>query len=120
MRVSTASPIVCTLLLTLFVASSALAATSLFRVEQRWYMSPGPTVTESGGAGMYQLFIQPDTTRTAKGEYLYPPPTAVVELGNPIGGAFTLPQSFITTMYTGTLTPKTAWPGYTTTYYYWA
>jgi hypothetical protein len=69
---------------------------------------------------MDQGYIQPYTARTKMGEYRYPPPTAVVAPGNPIGGAFTLPQSFITTMYTGTLTAKTAWPGYTTTYYYWA
>jgi hypothetical protein len=56
--------------------------------------------------------------RTKKGEYLYPPPTAVVAPGNPIGGAFTLPQSFLTFSDVGTLTPRTAWPGYTTTYYY--
>jgi hypothetical protein len=67
---------------------------------------------------MDQGYIQPDTTRTAKGEYLYPPPTAVVEPSNPIGGAFTLPQSFLTFSDVGTLTAKTAWPGYTTTYYY--
>jgi hypothetical protein len=70
---------------------------------------------------MDQGYIQPPATNftTRKGA-TYPPATAVVEPGNPVGGAFTLPQSFITTMYTGTLTPKTAWPGYTTTYFYWA
>jgi hypothetical protein len=67
---------------------------------------------------MDQGHIQPSTMRTAKGEYLYPPPTAVVAPGNPIGGAFTLPQSFLTFSDVSTLTPKIAWPGYTTTYYY--
>jgi hypothetical protein len=37
-----------------------------------------------------------------------------VEPGNPVGGAFTLPQSFITFSGTFTITPKTGWPGYTT------
>jgi hypothetical protein len=92
----------------------------LFRVEQRWHNFPNPGVTPAG-AGMDQGYIQPPATNftTGKGA-TYPPATAIVAPGNPIGGAFTLPQSFITTMYTGTLTPKTAWPGYTTTYYYWA
>jgi hypothetical protein len=97
---------------------SARADTALFRVEQRWHGFPNPAVTP-GGAGMDQGYLQP-STRTAMGAYRYPPATAIVEPGNPVGGAFTLPQSFITTMYTGTLTPKTAWPGYTTTYFYWA
>jgi hypothetical protein len=46
-----------------------------------------------------------------------PPATAIVEPGNPVGGAFTLPQSFITFSSTFTITPKTGWPGYTTTIY---
>jgi hypothetical protein len=66
---------------------------------------------------MYQAYIQPYTTRTMMGEYLYPPPTAVVEPGNPIGGAFTLPTGFINVTRTYSLTPKTAWPGYTTVVY---
>jgi hypothetical protein len=37
-----------------------------------------------------------------------------VEPGNPIGGAFTLPQSFITPIGTYTIFAKTGWPGYTT------
>jgi len=96
---------------------TALADTALFRVEQRWHTFPWPAVTP-GGAGMDQGYIQPNTTRTRKGEYLYAPATAVVAPGNPIGGAFTLPQSFLTFSVVGTLTPKTAWPGFTTTYYY--
>jgi hypothetical protein len=67
---------------------------------------------------MDQGYIQPNTARAKNGEYVYPPPTAIVEPGNPIGGAFTLPQSFLTFSTVETLTPKTAWPGYTTTYYY--
>jgi hypothetical protein len=118
MRGSTASSIVCTLLLTLSVASSALADLALFRVEQRWHTFPVPPVTTPGGAGMEQGYIQPNTARTKNGEYVYLPPTAIVEPGNPIGAAFTLPQSFLTFSTVETLTPKTAWPGYTTTYYY--
>jgi hypothetical protein len=117
MRRSIVSAIVCALLLTLSVASSALAELALFRVEQRWHTLPFPAVTP-GGAGMDQGYLQPSTARNGKGEYRYPPPTAVVVPGNPIGGAFTLPQSFLTFSVVDTLTPKTAWPGYTTTYYY--
>jgi len=47
------------------------------------------------------------------GAYNYPPPTAIVEPGNPIGGAFTLPSGFIDFVGQYTLTPKTAFPGYT-------
>jgi hypothetical protein len=39
---------------------------------------------------------------------------ATVEPGNPVGGAFTLPQSFISYIGTFTTTPKTGWEGYTT------
>ena len=56
---------------------------------------------------------------TPQGNYFDPPATAIVEPGNPIGGAFTLPQSFI--KYTGTTTPgypKTIRPGYTTIIYW--
>jgi hypothetical protein len=102
----------------LLVAGSALADTALFRVEQRWHHNPGPPVTTPGGAGMYQRYIEPKVTKTAMGtEYLYPPATAIVEPGNPIGGAFTLPSGFINVTGTFRLTPKTAWPGYTTTFY---
>ena len=119
MRCSTASPIVCTLLLTLSVASSALADTALFRVEQRWHDRPTHPVITPGGAGMYQRYIEPKVTKTAMGtEYLYPPGIAIVEPGNPIGGAFTLPSGFINVTGTFRLTPKTAWPGYTTTTYF--
>jgi len=123
-RVGLLAPLAGVLLFGLAVAAgsllapeTALADPALFRVEQRWHTFPNPPVT-TGGAGMDQGYIQPYTARTAKGEYLYPPPTAKVAPGNPIGGAFTLPQSFLTFSDVGTLTPKTAWPGYTTTYYY--
>jgi hypothetical protein len=118
MRCSTVSPIVCTLLLTLSVASSALADTALFRVEQRWHDSPRPAVTTPGGAGMYQGYILPYYLDTPAGRYLDPPATAIVESGNPIGGAFTLPQSFIT--FTSSYTTgsfKYFRPGYTTYFY---
>jgi hypothetical protein len=87
----------------LLVAGSALAAEALFRVEQSWHNFPNPPVTTPGGAGMYQAYIQPHVTKTAMGaDYIYPAPTAIVEAGNPIGGKFTLPQSFID--YSGTFT----------------
>jgi hypothetical protein len=98
----------------LLAPEPALADTALFRVEQRWHNFPNPPVTSPGGAGMDQAYIQPYTTRTAMGEYNYPPGIAIVEPGNPIGGAFTLPQSFIDYSGTFTRTPKTGWPGYTT------
>jgi len=102
----------------LLAPESALADLALFRIEQRWHNFPNPPVTSPGGAGVDQGYIQPGITKTKRGGYLYPPPRAVVAPGNPIGGAFTLPQSFLTFSVVGTLTPKTAWPGYTTTYYY--
>ena len=81
----------------LLVAGSALAELALFRVEQRRHNFPNPPVTTPGGAGMDQGYIQPYTTNftTGKGA-TYPPGIAIVAPGNPIGGAFTLPQSFIT------------------------
>ena len=100
------------------IPTQAEAGSALFRIEQRWHNFSNPPVTTPGGAGMYQGYIQPGLTETMMGEYLYPPPTAVVAPGNPIGGAFTLPQSFLTFSVVSTLTPMTAWPGYTTTYYY--
>jgi hypothetical protein len=103
----------------LLAPETALADTALFRVEQRWHNSPNPAVTSPGGAGMYQGYIQPYYVDTTAGNYLDPPATAIVEPGNPIGGAFTLPQSFIT--YTGSYTgsgPKTRYPGYITQSYW--
>jgi len=106
----------------LLVTGTALADLALFRVEQRWKggnLYPRVhTPNYDGWAGMEQGYIQPYTSKTAMGEYHYPPPTAVVAPGNPIGGAFTLPQSFLTFSEVRTLTAKTAWPGYTTTFYY--
>jgi hypothetical protein len=100
----------------LLVAGPALAAEALFRVEQRWHNAPFPPVTTPGGAGMDQGYIQPYTTKTAMGtEYIYPAPKAIVEPGNPIGGVFTLPASFIDITFTNVITPNTGWPGYTTT-----
>jgi len=100
----------------LLVAGSALAETALFRVEQSWLNFPGPAVTAPGGAGKYQAYIQPyNYGRTAMGAYTSPPGTAIVESKNPVGGQFTLPQSFIDVVFTNTITPKTGWPGYTTT-----
>jgi hypothetical protein len=64
---------------------------------------------------MDQAYIQPHLTKTAMGaDYIYPAPKAIVEPGNPIGGAFTLPQSFFSYSGTFSITPKTGWQGYTT------
>ena len=99
----------------LLAPETALADPALFRVEQSWHINPGLHVTTPGGAGMYQGYIQPYTTKTAMGtEYIYPPGIAFVEPGNPIGGKFTLPTGFINVAGTFTITPKTGWPGYTT------
>ena len=105
----------------LLLAGSALADTALFRIERRWHQFPSPAVTP-GGAGMYQGYIFPYYLDAVgkPGNYQSAPATAVVARGNPIGGAFTLPQSFFYSHYTGTNTPKTAWPGYTTTFFYHA
>jgi hypothetical protein len=69
-------------------------------------------VTTPGGAGMYQGYIQPYIIPTFPASDL-PPATAIVEPGNPIGGAFTLPQSFITGsgFFHGDVE---IWPGYRT------
>jgi hypothetical protein len=100
----------------LLVAGSALADTALFRVEQRWHNFPNPPVTTPGGAGMYQGYIQPYLTKTEMGAYVYPPATAIVEPGNPVGGAFTLPQSFIASSFTSWTTAKW-WHGWYADYY---
>jgi hypothetical protein len=104
----------------LLVAGSALADTALFRVERSVHNFPNPAVTTPGGAGMYQAYIQPYVTPTVKGGYIYSAAIAIVEPGNPVGGAFTLPQSFFT--YTGSFLssgPFTRYPGYQT-HYYWS
>jgi hypothetical protein len=99
----------------LLVAGSALAELALFRVEQSWHVFPNPPVTTPGGAGLFQWYIEPYTTRTPMGEnYIYPPATAIVASGNPTGGAFTLPTKFISLIGTYTLFANTGWPGYTT------
>jgi hypothetical protein len=100
----------------LLAPEPAPADLALFRVEQRWYNSPNPPVTTPGGAGMYQGYVIPYYLDLKTGGYLDPPATAIVEPGNPVGGAFTLPQSFITfTGWSVLGSAKTIWPGYTTT-----
>jgi hypothetical protein len=108
----------------LLVAGSALADTALFRIEQSWHNFPNPPVTMStpngdrSGAGLYQGYLQPYVTRSqGMNEYLYPAPTANVTEDNQQGAPFTLPQSFIQVTFVNTITPKTGWPGYTTTTY---
>jgi hypothetical protein len=106
----------------LLIPASALAQQALFRIQQAWHGFPNPGVTP-GGAGLYQGYVVPYYLPDAVGKpglYVYPPATAGVAPGNPVGGAFTLPAAFLDVYSTGTLTPKTAWPGYTTTYYYHA
>jgi hypothetical protein len=95
----------------LLIPETALAAQALFRVEQHWHKYPNPGETVPGGAGLYQGYIQPYT-------YYYNPAVATAQPGNPVGGAFTLPQSFIT--YTGTfgISYGWVWPTGYTTYWY--
>jgi hypothetical protein len=52
----------------LLTPATATAELALFRVEQRWHNFPNPPVTTPGGAGMYQGYIQPYTTKTTMGE----------------------------------------------------
>ncbi|MBW2542010.1 MAG: hypothetical protein JRF15_07965 [Deltaproteobacteria bacterium] len=102
----------------LLVIGSAQADMALFRVEQRWYDSPNPPMTTPGGAGTYQAYIHPYYVDTPHKLYLRPPATAIVEPGNPIGGAFTLPTGFINVIYTFTIGGSfPVWPGYTTYFY---
>jgi hypothetical protein len=110
----------------LLVAGSALAQAlvgeALFRIENRSNGFPSPPVTV-GGAGQYVGYLQPYYLNTAAktGPYTLPPATAKVVPFNPVGAPFSLPQSFFVSDYCDpcTLTPKTAWPGYTTTYWYY-
>jgi hypothetical protein len=99
----------------LLVAGSALADTALFRVERKFYGAPFPGVTTPGGAGVYERFIDPYYVDFSWGAFLYPPATAIVEPGNPIGGAFTLPTGFSEYVGYDSVTPNTRFPGYTTT-----
>ena len=99
----------------LLAPESALAEqpeSALFRIEQRWHNSPNPAVTP-GGAGMYQGYIYPYYVDAKWGFYFHPPATAMVAPGNPIGGAFTLPQGFLTSYTTCSFCPDR--PGYQTT-----
>jgi len=91
-----------------------LAETALFRVERAFHNFPNPAVTSPGNAGHYTAYIQPYATPSAMGGYVYSAATTTVEPGNPVGGAFTLPQSFFGWSGDNTITPKTGWPGYTT------
>jgi len=98
----------------LLAPETALAAKYLFRVERQFYSAPLPPATTPGGAGRYMYYIQPYVSTDGMGNYNYPPAMAIVEPGNPIGGAFTLPSGFIDFRGTYTITPKTGWPGFTT------
>jgi hypothetical protein len=105
----------------LLVAGSALAqGQAFFRIERGSHGFPSPPVTPYG-AGKYQGYLLPyylyPVTKT--GNYDQPPATADVVPHNPIGAPFTLPQSFFISEYVDILTPKTAWPGYTTSYWYY-
>jgi len=95
----------------LLFAGTALAETALFRVERAFHNFPNPAVTSPGNAGHYTAYY---ATPSAMGGYVYSAAKATVEPGNPVGGAFTLPQSFFGWSGDNTITPKTGWPGYTT------
>jgi hypothetical protein len=104
----------------LLAPETALADTALFRVEQRWHNFPLARMTTPYSVGMYQGYIYPYYVDTPWGHYSHPPATAIVEPGNPIGGAFTLPTGFIQVSWVNSDWSR-YFPGYTTTtyaYYY--
>jgi hypothetical protein len=43
----------------LLIPGSALADTALFRVERKFYQAPFPPVTTPGGAGLYEVYVEP-------------------------------------------------------------
>jgi hypothetical protein len=57
-------------------------------------------------------------TRRTQASFLEPGGRAVVESGNPVGGAFTLPTGWLGYTATNTAFPSTAWTGYLTQIYY--
>jgi len=69
----------------LLVPEAASAATALFRVERQFFGSPQPPATTPGGAGRYIVYVEPYVSTDGKGNYNYPPATAIVQPGNPIG-----------------------------------
>jgi hypothetical protein len=103
------------------VGQPASADQALFRVQRTFLGAPFPAVTP-GGAGRSILSLEPykpwffsitsmGATGAATGASS-PPGVATVASGNPIGGAFTLPQGFIAYQGTNTLYPSTAFTGY--------
>ena len=99
----------------LLAPETALADTALFRVERQFYGAPLPAATSPGGAGRYMSGIRPWVVLTRNGENYYSPPAeAIVEPGNPIGGAFTLPSGFIASSYASVGPPFPGPPGYYT------
>jgi hypothetical protein len=65
---------------------------------------------------MFQGYIYPYYVDTPAGNFLDAPATAIVEPGNPVGGAFTLPQSF-STFKGSTYSYWSGRAGYSTTTY---
>jgi hypothetical protein len=94
----------------LLVAGSALAEMALFRIEKQFYGAPLPAATTPGGAGRNMSLIYPYVSRDGW-NHQAPPATAIVEPGNPIGGAFTLPSGF--SSFNGFTLPRPYYhPGY--------
>ncbi len=105
----------------LLAAAPAPAELELFRVERKFFGPPQPGIFTSapqspngspGGAGRYVAYIEPFTGFGQLNKYYYPPATAIVKAGNPVGAAFTLPARFIDTSFMVTRTGKTGFAGY--------
>ena len=80
-------------------------------------VSSVPSPVPVSASPEYQGYIQPYVTTDGMGNYFYPPAEAIVEPGNPIGGAFALPTGFIR-IATLISDWSRAWPGYTTLSYW--
>src|SRR5262245_52231670 len=113
----------------LLVSEPAAAEKRLFRVQRSFFGAPFPPVRERtqtamgkwipiksmgvtiplyGGAGRYENYLEPGTFNMVG-----VPSTAIVATGNPKGGKFTLPRSFIKFAGTTKAYSSTAFTGYT-------
>jgi hypothetical protein len=109
----------------LLAPEPAQADKALFRVERKFFGAPFPSVKTPmtpmgadvyGGAGRFENFIEPFTmvgTPSTSGPRRLPAGVATVDPGNPQGGPFTLPRSFIEYQTTVKNYASTAFPGYT-------
>jgi len=138
--------VTCTLgSVSLLAPDPALAENALFRIQRRWHGAPFPPVGEStppyttptwtvagrsisplrpwqGWTKLHYTDMGNDVTlymdRITQATMLEQAGKAVVESGNPVGGAFTLPSGWMQYQGTNTFFPSTAWTGYLTQVYY--